>query len=125
MNKLISAVKFNFLISNFISLSYANSVQTKPQIKIDDTKAFIEATDIEQKELSDTVNIAWYIKDRFITLDTKNHWSNLLIKLDVTALNNSNLAIKYQENKICVSKDIKLKVKLAARMKLVNCTNRY
>jgi len=117
MNKLTQAIKLCLFTTSLTSLSYASAVQIEPQVTIADARAFIETTDIKQKEAVDTLNLAWYIKDRFSTLDTKNHWSNLLTKLDVMALNDSNSSIKY--------KDLDLNKDLSRRLNSIMSYSNY
>lgn len=78
MNKLTDAVKLGLLVSSLAILPYANAAKQTPSMKVEEAKTFIEAANIERKAQVETLRLAWYIKDRFTTLDTLNHWNNLI-----------------------------------------------
>ncbi|NQZ80368.1 MAG: M2 family metallopeptidase [Colwellia sp.] len=80
MNKLTHAAKHTLLVSSLAVFPFANAAKNTSSVTINKATAFIEAADIAQKELVDTGNLAWYIKDRFRTLDTENHIANLIVQ---------------------------------------------
>ena len=80
MNRITHAIKLCMLTSSLAALPYVNAAENNSSITTTKARAFIETADIEQKDLVDTTNLAWYIKDRFTTLDTENHLANLLKK---------------------------------------------
>ena len=104
MNKLTRAVKQALLVSSLAILPFANAAKNNSPVTVEDAKTFIEAADIAQKQLNSTGMLAWYIKDRFTTLDTENLIANL-IKQGKTL----DLKLAYQANqykKLDLNKDL-------------------
>jgi peptidyl-dipeptidase A len=97
MNKLTHAVKLGLLVSSLATIPFVNATATADSIKVDEAKIFIETANINIKEQVDTLNLAWYIKDRFTTLDTLNHWKNLHKKAIATETNNAYKALQYKD----------------------------
>jgi len=97
MNKLTRTVKHALLVSSLVIFPYANAAKQSLSIKVGEAKSFIEAANIDIMEQADTLRLAWYIKDRFMTLDTLNHWTNLLNKAEKTEIKNAYQAIKYKD----------------------------
>jgi peptidyl-dipeptidase A len=97
MNKLTHGVKLGLLVSSLVILPIANAAKNSSQTMLEEAKEFIEAADIDIKKQTDTLNLSWYIKDRFMTLDTLNHWGNLREKAIATEKSNAYAAIQYKD----------------------------
>ena len=109
MNKLTHAVELGLLVGSLAILPFANAAKNTPSIKVDEARIFIEAANVDIKEQVDTLNLSWYIKDRFMTLDTLNHWENLREKAIATEKGNAYEALRY--------KDLDLNEDLTRRLK--------
>ncbi|NQY64915.1 MAG: hypothetical protein HRT38_14530 [Alteromonadaceae bacterium] len=66
-------------------------------MKVDEAKAFIEAAEILIEEGVLRVDEAWYIRDRFWTLDTDNHRTQLYDNAVVDQLRLAYKAIQYKD----------------------------
>ncbi len=97
MNVLIRTVEFCILSGTIVFLCSANAAQETSQVTIEEAKKFIETTNTLKKEVTDRVDEAWYIRDRYWTLDTDNHRTELYNKAIAVEINSAYEAIKYKD----------------------------